>query len=601
MCYNGYVYDPGPCSGQKREEANMRQKKNRLLALLLAAALCAAMLPLPASAAASGVKTWSDKIGSGTAKLVTVTMGGGRTGEISLANNSVVESAAVSTLINQKNKQANTHVVAAINGGFFNSYTSGSWSFPNNCPVVMDAVVTNNKLIHTGRTATLGFTADGKAMVDWVELKAEVRLGNGYAVTAGYGVNTYNAEPWAIMLFNEHLTLPVTVPSSSTMVLIQNNVVKSIESGYRISAVPKGMDILVYNSEAAQLYQEWGQFPEVGMSVNIVLTASGTSRDSAWAGVESALTGGPVLVKNYKNVVDDQRNSSFYSDSKQKPDTVLARSFVGVMANGDLVMGTVTASFRQIANWMVASGIMEGIAMDGGGSCMLYAEGSGYLATGRNLATALTIVDRTGSGGLPAESNVGSPGTDTPPDWAVNEIQAAIKAGLVPDNPINLQKGYRDPITRQDFCLLIEKLARKDPNFIAKLYSNPDEPTFSDVTNLTYAGQIICWVGQMRVIDGKPNGNGTNRFDPYDTLTREQAAKILALTVQFVSGIKDTGERYNFTDRDSFPGWDQGWIDFCGVNGIMSGVGEGRFNPKGTFTRQEAILTMMRIFNTYLN
>lgn len=580
----------------------MKGLRTRAVSLLTAAALCASMLLMPASAANSAPTVWSSWIGGSTAKLVSVPMGPGRTGEISLANNSVVESTAVGTLINQKNNQANTHVVAAINGGFFNAYTSTPWSFPGKCPTVMDGVVTNNKLIHTGRSATLGFTADGKTMVDWVELGTEVRFGNGFTVNAGYGVNTYNSEPWAIMLLNEHLTLPVTIPASSTMVLLKDGKVSSVEKGYTISKIPAGMDILVFNSEAAELYRGWGQFPQAGMTAKLVLTAKGTYRDGAWAGVQTALTGGPVLVKNGKNVVDDSRNSVFYSDAKQKPDTVLSRSFVGVLANGSLVMGTVgSASFRQIANWMVANGIQEGIAMDGGGSCMLYAEGSGYLATGRNLATALVIVDRTGNGGLPAESNVGNPNSDTPSGWAAADIKSAIAAGLVPDGKdpqmgVSLQKDYTDPISRRDFCLLIWSLIKKDPNYLQKLYQYAEVTGFTDINNQTGPGQWVAWVAQMKLIDGYPDGS----FKPYNTLTRAQAAKILALTVQIVSEQKDTGAKFGFTDRAAFPGWDKGWIDFCGVNKIMNGKTGGKFDPNGTFTRQEAIVTMLRIYNNYL-
>lgn len=579
----------------------MRRTKSRLLALLLAAVLCASLLPMPASADNNTPTTWTSQIGGGTAKLVSVPMGPGRTGEISLANNSVVESAGVSTLINQKNNQANTHVVAAINGGFFNSYTSKPWSFPGKCPVVMDAVVTNNKLIHTGRSATLGFTADGKAMVDWVELNTEVRFGNGFTVSANYGVNTYNSEPWAIMLLNEHLTLPVNIPASSTMVMIKNGVVSSIEKGYAISKIPAGLDILVFNSEADELYRGWGQFPEVGMTAKLVLTAKGTYRDGAWASVETALTGGPVLVKNGQNVVDDQRNSSFYGDSKQKPDTVLPRSFVGVTASGSLVMGTVTASFRQIANWMVANGIQEGIAMDGGGSCMLYAEGAGYLSSGRDLATALVIVDRTGGGGLPKESNVGSPNSDVPSGWAAADVQAAIAAGLVPDgtNPqmgVNLQKDYTDPISRRDFCLLIWQLIKKDPNCIQKLNNHAEITGFSDITNQTGPGQWVAWVAQMGIINGYSDGS----FKPYKTLSRAEAAKILALTIEVLSGQETSGGQYSFSDRASFPSWDQGWIDFCATNGILKGISDTEFGPNGTFTRQQAITTMLRLYNNYL-
>ena len=62
--------------------------------------------------------------------------------------------------------------------------------------------------------------------------------------------------------------------------------------------------------------------------------------------------------------------------------------------------------------------------------------------------------------------------------------------------------------------------------------------------------------------------------------------------------MKDSGERYAaFTDRGSF-GWAEQFIDYCGVNGIMNGE-NGAFNPEGTFSREQAIATVMRIGSRY--
>lgn len=567
---------------EQKEAIQMTKKgrRTRVAGLLLAVLLCVSLFPLPASAADSGVRVWSDKIGSNTAKVATIEMRAGRTGTVSLANNSVVESASAQSLINAKNT-GGSKVVAAIDGGFFNAYSKGAAAFPNNCQMLYNAVVVDGKLVHSGNTNAIGFTADGKAMVDWVKLGHVIRLGNGNVVGGSWGMNTYQKDPGAIMLFDEHLTLPVDIPSSSAMCYIRDGRVTQIVPGSTLR-VPAGTYVLVYNAEVAKYEQDRHRFPEVGMSAEILLTASGTDRDQEWLGVRDALVGGPVLVKDGKNVAKDSRNDAFYvsSDSKQGPDKVLARAFVGVTWSGSLVMGTVTASFTQIADWMVKIGLKEGLAMDGGASSMLYANGGFVTKAGRNLASVLTIVDRPDDGWT--SPNVG---VDNPTGWAVGEVQTAIAAGLVPEN---IQRSYRSEITRQDFCRLIWELVKKQPKWNELLWGK-GEVTFSDV----YSDEVR-WCAQLGIVSGMGDG----KFAPYRSLKRAEAAKILALTVQLLGG-EDSGEQYPFSDRGAFPSWDQGWIDFCGANQIMNGVGGGRFDPDGTFTREQAIVTILRIHQRY--
>lgn len=559
----------------------MKDRKTRAVSLLAAAALCVSML-LPALAADNRAPVvWSDKIGGGTARIVTIPMGDGRTGEISLANNSMVEAVSAKTLIDQKNNQADTHVVAAINGGFFNSYTSGTPSFPGKCPLIMDAVVVDGKLIHTGRTAILGFTPEGTAMVDWVTLKGQVKLGNGFTPTA-WSVNTLETDPTAVMLFDEHLTLPVTIPSSATMFRIQNGVITKAEPG-GVLQVAKGEDVLVYNAKLAETERGYGRIPEVGMSAEVTFIASGTSRDTAWAGVKTALTGGPVLVKDGKNVVSNDNNAGFYGDPKQKPDAVLARSFVGITQSGGLVLGTVTASFNQIADWMVKNNLKEGIAMDGGASCMLYADGSGFVTqAGRNLASALVIVDH--GSGQPSGGTPTTPAADIPDSWAAQDVQAAVAAGLVPES---LQNGYKANITREDFCLLIWALIQKQPGYAQAVDAKP-LVSFTDTSR-----DELLYVARLGIIEGNPD----KTFKPDNLLRRDQAAKILAQTAKFL-GVQDTGAQYPFPDRDFF-GWATQFIDFCGTHEILKGVEGGVFNPGGNFTRQQAIVTILRIYQNY--
>ena len=103
----------------------------------------------------------------------------------------------------------------------------------------------------------------------------------------------------------------------------------------------------------------------------------------------------------------------------------------------------------------------------------------------------------------------------------------------------------------------------------------------------------VNWCAQLGLV----SGTGDGRFEPFRQLKRSEAAKILALTTQLL-GVADTGARSaSFTDRASF-GWAEPFIDYCGVNGIMNG-GDGVFDPDGTFSREQAIATILRIYQRY--
>lgn len=561
----------------------MNGRKTRIASLLLAAVLSVSLLAAPASAAGNGVSAWNATIAGKTAKVVGVDMVPGRTGVVSLANNSVVEALPAKSIIDAENAKGHT-VVAAMNGGFFNSYTKGAQVYPGNCPLIMNAVVKDGVLIHSGNTATLGFTADGKAMVDWVTLKYQIKLGNGFTIGGDWGVNSYFTDPWAIMLFDEHLTLPVEVPASSTMFYIQNGKVTRVTSGGTLT-VPAGTHVLVYNSSVCSEERGHDRLPEVGMAADIQLTASGTSRDAEWAKVRDALVGGPLLVKNGVNVVDGEGNQGFYSDPKQRPDVAAARTFVGINRAGGLIMGTVSATFRQIADWMVSQGIQEGLAMDGGASCMLYANGAFTQAAGRNLASVLAIVD-TGSGAQTPTTPTTPTTPAGPSSWAVAEIQSAIDAGLVPQD---IQSGYQSPISRQDFCRLIWEMLEKQPGMEQKVQAGtPVE--FSDTSN-----EAVVSCARLGIIGGVGDG----RFEPNRNLKRSEAAKILALTTQLLKNEGGTlsGTAPLFSDRAYF-GWAESFIDYCAVNKIMNGEGTA-FNPEGTFSREQAIATVVRISSNY--
>ena len=134
--------------------------------LLVAAALLAG-LAATAVAAPQGVTRYRDTIGSQSANIVTVEMKAGRTGQVVLAGDSVVRDDTTANLIAKQQANGASTLVAAINGGFFNSYYTGAGdSFPDNCPQIYNTIIQNGKVVNAGGAKpVLGFTADGKAMI----------------------------------------------------------------------------------------------------------------------------------------------------------------------------------------------------------------------------------------------------------------------------------------------------------------------------------------------------------------------------------------------------------------------------------------------------
>ena len=167
-----------------------------------------------------------------------------------------------------------------------------------------------------------------------------------------------------------------------------------------------------------------------------------------------------------------------------------------------------------------------------------------------------------------------------PSSWAVEEVKAAIDAGLVPEI---LQSSYTQPITRAEFCALAVALdeitdgSRGGPSTI---------PKFSDTDDVNV--ERMAWLG---VVDGV----GDNRFDPDGKLTREQAATILS-RLAYALNKSFARKAATFNDVNSISPWALDAVGQMQMTGVMSGVGENIFLPKGDYTREQSILTILRTY-----
>ena len=107
--------------------------------------------------------------------------------------------------------------------------------------------------------------------------------------------------------------------------------------------------------------------------------------------------------------------------------------------------------------------------------------------------------------------------------------------------------------------------------------------TFTDVKNHVNKAAI-----EELASRGIINGMGKGTFMPNKTMTRAEFAAIVTRALGLAA--KDTKA---FTDVPSSK-WYAGYIGTANSSGIVNGVGNGKFNPEGTITRQEAAAMVAR-------
>jgi len=179
------------------------------------------------------------------------------------------------------------------------------------------------------------------------------------------------------------------------------------------------------------------------------------------------------------------------------------------------------------------------------------------------------------SGSTPA-----APTADAPSSWATASVNAAIAAGIV---PAALQSKYTTATTRAEFCALAVALYEKQCGTITA------RAKFDDTTDVN--------VEKMAAL-GVVNGTGEGKFSPNSQLTREQAATMLA-RLAAAMGKPQVEIEASFADNAEIASWARTAVGQVQAAGIMGGTGDNKFSPKGSYTREQSILTIMRLYDMF--
>lgn len=169
--------------------------------------------------------------------------------------------------------------------------------------------------------------------------------------------------------------------------------------------------------------------------------------------------------------------------------------------------------------------------------------------------------------------------------WAVPELNKASEYGLITDK---IQGNMAGPITREEFCEVVVRLYETVSGTKAT-YSATD--AFSDTTN-----PEIYKAYELKIV----NGVGGGKFAPNELITREQIAAMMHRAAKAMKPNADfsTDGAAKYPDEKDISGWALESVLFMSKNGLMTNI-SGNFVPKGTTTREQAVVIAVRTIDRY--
>lgn len=150
----------------------------------------------------------------------------------------------------------------------------------------------------------------------------------------------------------------------------------------------------------------------------------------------------------------------------------------------------------------------------------------------------------------------------------------------------------RTNITRGEFAAVAVRLY--------EAMSGEDAPDggSNPFTDARYSSQsdYIVQAYQLDIVNGT-NAEGT-LFDPDGLVTREQAAVMLARAYEKLGRTIPSTSATTFADDGNVSGYAKSAVAFMADKGIVGGVGDNQFNPKGNAKCEEALVIALRMLET---
>ena len=442
----------------------------------------------------SAVSVTSPKVGGKTAASVTLEAGEIVSADVLFAQGSVNKDQAAADIVSAGAAQG--RLLAAVNGGFFNAYYDKNavdgYGKVARCQV---NVVKNGTAVNgcglDEQAVFLGFTKDGRPLIDELTITQYITFGDSKWGT--WGVNHWYEGGNVMLLFTPEAGYDVPLPAGAKAAKIVNGVVtEHISAGTLACAA--NTRYFVCGSQLTD------RLPAVGQSVSFVTEFS----SAAWKDVVTAVSCGPWLLHDGKNVFSENSKYPNLSDAKVSETSVAQRTYAAILNDGKLVLGTVSASPKQITEYLIGVGAKDALLLDGGASSMLYADGRTLTAAGRKLNNVICLYGSAASTApaapapAPARETVAGFTDVYADDYYADAVAWA------------LEKKITTGMGNQQFGPAVNLSRSQAVTFLWRAMNCPapktTESKFSDVKPGAYYYNAVLWAAENGVTDGIGGG-----------------------------------------------------------------------------------------------
>lgn len=197
-----------------------------------------------------------------------------------------------------------------------------------------------------------------------------------------------------------------------------------------------------------------------------------------------------------------------------------------------------------------------------------------------------------------------------PSSWAEESINKAYEMNVVPEG---FDDNWQQAVTRQEFSELAIRFMAHNLDYeleeffdyvksvdskVGTAVSANGDFTFKSVPKENVVlftdcdDKFVLLAAEMGIVQGVGNG----AYEPERSITREEAALMLARARFLCTNTMGYSTEY-FADYSEVSDWAKRAVRHMKSSGVMQGVGDNKFDPKGTYSREMSVVTFVRQSN----